>query len=91
MQLLPATAAALGVRDLFEPAQNVMAGARYLRSLFERYGDPRLALAAYNAGPGRIEAYGGIPPFNETRTYVSRVLALTTRFDRLAPGVAAAR
>jgi len=89
MQLMPATAAALGVRDRFEPAENVLAGARYLRSLFERYGDPKLALAAYNAGPGRIEAYGGVPPFRETRQYVDRVLALKGTFDRLTAATGA--
>jgi soluble lytic murein transglycosylase-like protein len=85
MQLLPATGRALGVRDPFDPIQNVQAGARYLASLVQRFGDIRLALAAYNAGPGRVEAYGGVPPFQETRDYVERVLALKEEFDRFAP------
>jgi soluble lytic murein transglycosylase-like protein len=86
MQLLPATGRALGVRDPFDPVQNVSAGARYLAGLVQRFGDIRLALAAYNAGPGRVEAYGGVPPFQETRDYVERVLALKEEFDRFAPG-----
>jgi soluble lytic murein transglycosylase-like protein len=85
MQLLPATGRALGVRDPFDPVQNVKAGARYLASLVQRFGDIRLALAAYNAGPGRVEAYGGVPPFQETRDYVERVLALKEEFDQFAP------
>ncbi len=85
MQLLPATAQALGVSDPLEPAQNVAGGARYLRSLFDRYGDPHLALAAYNAGPGRVEAYGGVPPFPETRHYVERVMTLKASFDKVWP------
>lgn len=89
MQLMPATARSLGVRDVFEPAQNIMAGARYLRSLFDRYGDPKLALAAYNAGPGRVEAFGGVPPFRETRRYIDQVLGLKDTFDGLARGAVA--
>lgn len=76
MQLMPSTARALGVSDPFDPVQNVDAGARYLRQQLERFGDIRLALAAYNAGPGAVQRYGGIPPYRETRQYVERVLAL---------------
>ncbi|ADU50689.1 Lytic transglycosylase catalytic [Thermaerobacter marianensis DSM 12885] len=76
MQLMPATARALGVTDPFDPVQNLEAGARYLRQQLERFGDWRLALAAYNAGPGAVEEHGGLPPFPETRAYVEKVLRL---------------
>jgi soluble lytic murein transglycosylase-like protein len=75
MQLMPATAAALGVADPLQPTQNVQAGARYLRLMLDRYGDLERALAAYNAGPSAVDRYGGIPPYPETRDYVQRVLA----------------
>lgn len=76
MQLMPDTAASLGVRDAYDPAQNVAGGARYLRGLLDRFGgDKRLAVAAYNAGPGAVEKYGDVPPYAETRSYVRNVLA----------------
>jgi soluble lytic murein transglycosylase-like protein len=76
MQLMPGTAARLSVRDLFDPAQNIEAGTKYLRELLDKYkGDLGLALAAYNAGPDMVAKYGGIPPFSETQDYVRRILA----------------
>jgi soluble lytic murein transglycosylase-like protein len=75
MQLMPAVARRYGVRDAFDAAQNVDAGVRYLRSLLLRYGgDVELALAAYNAGPGAVDKFNGVPPYRETREYVLRVI-----------------
>jgi len=75
MQLMPKTAAALGVENSFNPRQNIAAGVRHLRALLDRYGgDLSLALAAYNAGPHVVEWYGGIPPYPETWQYVQRIL-----------------
>ncbi|WP_269716709.1 lytic transglycosylase domain-containing protein [Caulobacter sp. NIBR2454] len=76
MQLMPGTARMLGVSDATNPAQNIQGGATYLRSLLQEFGgDTVLALAAYNAGPGAVRRYGGVPPYPETRAYVDRVLA----------------
>ncbi|MFZ5591690.1 MAG: lytic transglycosylase domain-containing protein [Bacillota bacterium] len=81
MQLMPATARALGVENVFDPRQNIMAGARYLRQLLDRFaGNLELALAAYNAGPRAVEEHGGIPPYRETRQYISRVLRFRQLF-----------
>src|SRR3984885_13278393 len=75
MQLMPGTASQLGVPNAFDPQENVDGGARYLRELLERYNfDLVKALAAYNAGTKRVEQYGGLPPYNETRTYVRRIV-----------------
>jgi hypothetical protein len=74
MQLLPETAARFGVHDIFDPAENIDAGTHYLRDLLQRYNnDLALALAAYNAGPERVEQFGRVPPYPETASYIRRV------------------
>jgi hypothetical protein len=79
MQLMPATAADLGVKNSFNPTENIRGGTVYLRQLLDRYGDnEELAVAAYNAGPGAVDRYGAkVPPYTETRQYVKRVLGST--------------
>ncbi len=71
-QLMPDTAALLGV-DAYDPAANLNGGARYLRMMYDKFGTWRLALAAYNAGPGAVEKHAGVPPYQETTTYVARI------------------
>jgi hypothetical protein len=78
MQIMPATAREYNVRNPFDPKANIEAGVKHLKALLDRFGRERteLALAAYNAGPGAVEKFNGVPPYRETRDYVSRILAL---------------
>jgi soluble lytic murein transglycosylase-like protein len=77
MQLMPSTARAYKVGNPFEPKANIEAGIKHLKSLIDRFnGANELALAAYNAGPGAVERFNGVPPYRETRNYVTRILAL---------------
>ena len=80
MQLMPGTAASLGVTDSFDPEQNIRGGAHYIRKNIDRFGSIELALAAYNAGPANVIKHKGIPPFKETQIYVERVMDLYQYF-----------
>jgi hypothetical protein len=81
MQLMPATAQQFGVKNAFNPEENVRAGVAYLRQLLNRYeNNEELALAAYNAGPNAVDKYGeNVPPYAETRNYVARINGITAR------------
>lgn len=82
MQLMPGTADMMGVGNAWEPEQNIRGGVKYLAQMLREFGgDKRLALAAYNAGPGAVRKYNGIPPYRETRTYVARIMA---EYDHLS-------
>jgi len=74
MQLIPTTAASVGVSDPFDPRQNILGGSRYLRKMYDEFGSLELAIAAYNAGPNAVKKHSGIPPFPETRQYVATVI-----------------
>jgi soluble lytic murein transglycosylase-like protein len=76
MQLMPATAARLGVRSVFDPAANIRGGVKYLKELCVRFSNtPELVLAAYNAGEDAVDSYRGVPPYRETVNYVKKILA----------------
>jgi Rod binding domain-containing protein len=82
MQLMDSTAKDMGVKNSFDPRENIMGGTKYLSGLLKKYdGDVKLSLAAYNAGPANVEKYNGIPPFDETKTYVTRVLGYLNYLD----------
>lgn len=83
-QLMPTTARDLGV-DPRDPLQNLDGSARYLAMMLELFGDPRLALAAYNAGPDAVRQYNGIPPYRETQNHVARVMAVVARLEGTNP------
>jgi soluble lytic murein transglycosylase-like protein len=81
MQLMPGTAAGLGVSDAYDPEQNVAGGTKYIKQLLDHFGgDVKLAVAAYNAGPGAVEKYGGVPPYAETQNYVQNVLSSYSKY-----------
>ena len=90
-QLMPATAASLGVTDVHDPVQALDGGAKYLRQQLDRFGgDVARALAAYNAGPGAVERFGGVPPYAETQNYVRKVQANAAEYRTAGPSTAAA-
>ncbi len=76
MQLTDGTAREMGVRDVHLPADNINGGAKYLKQMIDRFGDIKLGLAAYNAGPGNVKKYGGVPPFKETENYIEKVMKM---------------
>ena len=88
MQLMPQTAKALGVQDIFDPEDNITGGVKYLKKLLNRFdGDTRLALAAYNAGSRYVRHYNGIPPFLQTKTFIKNVLKYQEMYKSNNPGM----
>lgn len=86
MQIIPETGRLMGADDLFDPTENIAAGTKYLRYLFDRYGDQKMVLAAYNAGEGAVDRFGGIPPFAETVSYLQRVASRRARYEQRVRG-----
>ena len=82
MQLMPITAKEVGVTDVWDPEQNINGGTKYIAKMISMFGDYKTALAAYNAGPGNVRKYKGIPPFEETQVYVERVMDIYVMFLR---------
>ena len=88
-QLMPATAAGLGVTNPYDPAQSLEGGAKFLRQMLDQFGgDPSKALAAYNAGPGAVQKYGGVPPYAETQAYVQKIMGWMAQDRATTTGVA---
>jgi hypothetical protein len=87
MQLMPETAKELGVSNVFDPQQNIMGGVKYLSQLQNQFGSPQLAAAAYNAGPGNVRKYGGVPPFPETQNYIKKIFGGNMPFQGVQQGV----
>jgi soluble lytic murein transglycosylase-like protein len=86
MQLMPGTASGLGVSNSYDAAQNVWGGTKYIKGLLDRFGgDMKRAVAAYNAGPGAVEKYGGVPPYAETQNYVQNVLSSYNKYSAQNP------
>lgn len=81
MQLMPSTAKGLGVRNPFDAEQNIAGGTKYLKNLINKYDSVKLGLAAYNAGSGAVQKYGGVPPYRETQNYVNKIINLSQAGD----------